>query len=79
MMSKDGFLLPWQMPVIWRQKDLQSSTLATEMVLFTTATAKTLDQRNVVVYDALSDDQQKIHVIIVIISAYIAIFINLHR
>ncbi len=44
-----------------------------------TATAKALDQRNVVVYDALSDDQQKIHVILItIISAYIAFFINLH-
>jgi hypothetical protein len=40
---------------------LQSSTLATKMLLFTMAmaTAKALDQRNVVVYDALNDDQQK--------------------
>jgi hypothetical protein len=58
---------------------LQSSTLATKMLLLTTATAKALDQRNVVVYDALSDVQQKIHVIVItIISAYIAGFINLH-
>jgi hypothetical protein len=49
------------------------------MLLLSTATAKALDQRNVVVYDALSDDQQKIHVILItIISAYIAFFINLH-
>ena len=49
------------------------------MLLLTTATAKALDQRNVVVYDAFSDDQRKIHVILItIISAYIAFFINLH-
>jgi hypothetical protein len=57
---------------------LHSSTLATKMLLFTTATAKALDQLNVVVYDALSDDQQKIHVIVItIISADITLFINL--
>ena len=37
---------------------MQSCTLATKMLLLTTATAKALDQRNVVVYDALSNDQQ---------------------
>ncbi len=58
---------------------MQSCTLATKMLLLTTATAKALDQCNDVVYDALSDDQQKIHVILItIISAYIAFFINLH-
>jgi hypothetical protein len=44
-----------------------------------TTQTKQLDQRNVVVYDALSDDQQEIQVILItIISAYIAFFINLH-
>ncbi len=60
---------------------MQSSTLATKMLLFTMAmaTAKALDQRNVVVYDALNDDQLKIHVIVItVISASIALFINLH-
>ena len=60
---------------------MQSITLATKMLLFTTSTAttKALDQRNVVVYDALSDDQQKIHVtVITTISADIALFVNLH-
>ncbi len=50
----------------------------TEMLLIATATAEALDQRNVVFYDELSNDQQKFHVIITVISAYIALFINLH-